>query len=49
LNGSVVLSFISNGVTTNVYDVHDLTSGTYIIRITDKTNNSSQSLLFSKL
>jgi len=49
LNGNVIRSFISKDVTSNIYDVHDLASGTYLIRITDKQSNSSQSMLFTKL
>jgi len=49
MQGNLIRSYTSNGVTSNVYDVHDLASGTYLIRITDNTNSRQQSLLFSKL
>jgi len=49
INGNTIRSFTSNGVNNNVYDVHDLAAGTYLIRITDKTSNKEQSVLFSKL
>lgn len=48
LNGNVVRKFISGGLTGNTYDIHGLASGAYIIRITDKTSNQQQSVLFSK-
>jgi hypothetical protein len=49
MQGNLIRSYTSNGVTSNVYDVHDLASGTYLIRITGNTNSRQQSLLFSKL
>ena len=49
LKGDVIRTFISNGVTANVYDIHDLAAGTYVIRVNDKSSNTSQAVLFSKL
>ena len=48
LNGKVVSTLTTAGDMKTVYDVHGLASGSYIVRITDKTNNQQQSVLFSK-
>ena len=48
LNGNVVRTFVTFGDMQNAYNIHELASGAYIIRITDKTTNQQQSMLFSK-
>jgi PKD repeat protein len=49
ISGNVIHSFVSEGVENNVYDLKDLASGTYLIRVTDRVTNNCQTLLFSKL
>ncbi len=48
LNGNVVSTLITNGDIKTVYDIHNLSSGAYILRITDKSTNQQQSRLFTK-
>jgi hypothetical protein len=48
LNGNLISSMNANGDMKTVYDIHNLASGAYILRITDKDNNQQQSMLFTK-
>jgi len=48
LNGAVISTFVTSGDMKSVCDVHSLATGSYILRITDKSNNQQQSMLFSK-
>jgi PKD repeat protein len=48
LNGNVISTMITNGDMKTAFDIHSLAAGAYIVRITDKSNNQQQSMLFSK-
>ena len=48
LNGAVISTFVTSGDMKSVCDVHSLATGSYILRITDKSSNQQQSMLFSK-
>jgi len=48
LNGNVIGSFTTVGEMKNVYNIHDLASGNYILRFTDRNTNQQQSMMFSK-
>ena len=48
VTGALVRTFEVNGTSVNKFNIQDLTSGVYIIRITDKSNNEQRSTLFTK-
>ena len=48
LNGTVVNKMYSNGERQTYFDVHALSAGSYILRITDNTTKQQQSTLFTK-
>jgi PKD repeat protein len=49
LAGNVITTFETSGEAKSIYDVHNLASGTYVVRIIGKESNLQQSLLFTKL
>ena len=48
LNGNVISTFTASGDMKSVCNVRNLAAGAYLLRITDKTSNKQQSMLFSK-
>ena len=48
LNGNVISTLVTNGDMKTAFDIHSLAAGAYIVRVTDKSNNQQQSMLFSK-
>jgi|GEM_PF-7134613 PKD repeat protein len=48
LSGNVISTMITNGDMKTAFDIHSLAAGAYIVRVTDKSNNQQQSMLFSK-
>ena len=48
LNGNVISTFNTAGDMKSVCNVRNLAAGSYLLRITDKTSNKQQSMLFSK-
>ncbi len=48
LNGNVISTFVTTGEMKSVCNIRNIASGSYILRITDKTSNQQQSMLFSK-
>ena len=48
LNGNVISTFVTTGDMKSVCNIRNLASGSYILRITDKTSSQQQSMLFSK-
>jgi len=49
LTGTLVKTYICNGNPLNQLDIRKLIPGTYMVRITDKENNTQHAVLFSKL
>ena len=49
LTGALVKTYTANGATLNRFDIHNLAAGTYLIRVTDKQNNTQHATLFNKL
>lgn len=48
MNGKTVRQFVVNGTLFNSFDIHDMPSGVYILRITDKETLQQQSAKFIK-
>lgn len=48
MNGKIVGTFETGNGLNDTYNVHDLASGPYAVRITDKATNQQQSIMFSK-
>jgi hypothetical protein len=49
LTGALVKTYTCTGATLNSFDIHALAAGPYLIRITDKQNNTQHAVLFNKL
>lgn len=46
--GNIVKGFTVNGTAVSSLDVHDLTAGMYVIRVTDRETNGQRSTMFTK-
>ena len=46
--GNVIHSYSTTGEMKNTYDVHGLSAGAYVLRISDRTTGQQHSMLFSK-
>ncbi len=49
VNGKIVHKFVTNGKLLNTFDIHDLSSGSYVIHIIDLNTKRQQSAIFNKL
>ena len=48
MNGNVISTIITNGDMKTAYDIHNLAAGSYVLRVTDKNNSETHSMVFSK-
>lgn len=49
MTGRVVTQFITENSTNNIFNIHGLSAGSYIITITDRSTNESESVKFIKM
>ena len=49
VNGRMVHKFVTDGKLLNTFDIHDLSSGSYVIHIVDLNTKQQQSAIFNKL
>jgi PKD repeat protein len=48
MNGNVMSTILTSGDTKTLYDIRNLAAGPYILRITDRTTQQQQSMVFTK-